>query len=136
MRAVPQHLTHPSLPLTCRHPRVCPNKSHGIVKAITLLQFVSDIQRVLIDANSYSEFPASNEGQSGVWIHQLSRRHSQAPFKKIKGTVQLVLFHPTKPNFFVAVRIMLVAIAIAPSDRSSRRRNIMLGCTILQNRNS
>lgn len=37
-------------------------------------------------------------------MHQISRRHSQAPFKKVKGQVQLVLFHPTKPHFFVAVR--------------------------------
>jgi ribosome biogenesis protein ERB1 len=39
-----------------------------------------------------------------VWIHQLSRRHSQAPFKKIKGAVQLVLFHPTRPHLFVATQ--------------------------------
>ncbi|KAI9067600.1 BOP1NT-domain-containing protein [Trametes sanguinea] len=45
-----------------------------------------------------------SEGQGGVWIHQVSRRHSQAPFKKVKGTVQLVLFHPTKPHFFVATQ--------------------------------
>lgn len=38
-----------------------------------------------------------------MWIHQISKRHSQAPFKKIRGSVQLVLFHPTKPHFFVAV---------------------------------
>ncbi|KAF9008687.1 NUC169 domain-containing protein [Cyathus striatus] len=42
--------------------------------------------------------------QRGVWIHQISRRHSQAPFTKIKGNVQLVLFHPTKPHFFVATQ--------------------------------
>jgi len=48
---------------------------------------------------------ASSEGQGGVWIHQISKRHSQAPFKKIRGSVQLVLFHPLKPHFFVAVRI-------------------------------
>ncbi|KAF8639737.1 hypothetical protein AX17_000999 [Amanita inopinata Kibby_2008] len=42
--------------------------------------------------------------QGGVWIHQVTRRHSQAPFKKIKGTVQLVLFHPLKPHFFVATQ--------------------------------
>ncbi|KAI0069034.1 BOP1NT-domain-containing protein [Artomyces pyxidatus] len=47
---------------------------------------------------------ASGEGQGGVWIHQLSRRHSQAPFRKVKGSVQLVLFHPTKPQFFVATQ--------------------------------
>lgn len=45
---------------------------------------------------------SSNESQ--VWIHQVSRRHSQAPFKKIKGTIQLVLFHPIKPHFFVATQ--------------------------------
>jgi len=47
---------------------------------------------------------SSGGGQGGVWIHQVSRRHSQAPFKKIKGSVQLVLFHPSKPNFFVATQ--------------------------------
>ena len=52
---------------------------------------------------------ASGGGQGGVWIHQVSRRHSQAPFKKIKGSVQLVLFHPSKPHFFVAVRARTLA---------------------------
>ncbi|KAF8485024.1 BOP1NT-domain-containing protein [Russula ochroleuca] len=47
---------------------------------------------------------SSGGGQGGVWIHQVSRRHSQAPFKKIKGSVQLVLFHPSKPHFFVATQ--------------------------------
>ncbi|KAF9449910.1 BOP1NT-domain-containing protein [Macrolepiota fuliginosa MF-IS2] len=42
--------------------------------------------------------------QSAVWMHQISRRHSQAPFKKVKGSVQAVLFHPTKPHFFVATQ--------------------------------
>jgi ribosome biogenesis protein ERB1 len=49
---------------------------------------------------------ASGGGQGGVWIHQVSRRHSQAPFKKIKGSVQLVLFHPSRPHLFVAVRAL------------------------------
>ncbi|TFY72476.1 hypothetical protein EVG20_g512 [Dentipellis fragilis] len=47
---------------------------------------------------------SSGGPQGGVWIHQISRRHSQAPFKKIKGSVQLVLFHPSKPNLFVATQ--------------------------------
>ncbi|KAH9978053.1 BOP1NT-domain-containing protein [Lactifluus volemus] len=47
---------------------------------------------------------SSGGGQGGVWIHQVSRQHSQAPFKKIKGSVQLVLFHPAKPHFFVATQ--------------------------------
>ncbi|KAG8862253.1 hypothetical protein FRB96_001832 [Tulasnella sp. 330] len=47
---------------------------------------------------------SSGEGQNGVWIHQISKRHSQCPFKKIKGSIQKVLFHPIKPNFFVATQ--------------------------------
>ncbi|KAG6855056.1 Ribosome biogenesis protein erb1 [Blastosporella zonata] len=42
--------------------------------------------------------------QGGVWIHQVTRRHSQAPFKKVKGAIQMVLFHPLKPHFFVATQ--------------------------------
>ncbi|KAF8631298.1 hypothetical protein AX15_002617 [Amanita polypyramis BW_CC] len=47
---------------------------------------------------------SSADTQRGVWIHQISKRHSQAPFKKIKGIVQLVLFHPLKPHLFVATQ--------------------------------
>ncbi|KAG2013904.1 WD repeat/BOP1NT protein [Coprinopsis cinerea AmutBmut pab1-1] len=47
---------------------------------------------------------SSGGAQNGVWIHQFTRRHSQAPFKKIKGAVQQVLFHPIKPHFFVATQ--------------------------------
>ncbi|KAL5508331.1 ERB1 [Sanghuangporus vaninii] len=46
----------------------------------------------------------SGKDQGAVWIHQVTRRHSQAPFKKVKGSVQLVLFHPSKPYFFVATQ--------------------------------
>lgn len=48
-------------------------------------------------------FAASGTGQASVWIHQTSKRHSQAPFKHVKGAVQRVAFHPLKPHFFVAV---------------------------------
>ncbi|KAK0468110.1 NUC169 domain-containing protein [Desarmillaria tabescens] len=47
---------------------------------------------------------SSGSNLGGVWIHQVTRRHSQAPFKKIRGSVQLVLFHPLKPHFFVATQ--------------------------------
>jgi hypothetical protein len=49
----------------------------------------------------------SGTGRSAVWIHQLSKRHSQAPFRNVKGTIQKTLFHPSKPHFFVAVRTIL-----------------------------
>ncbi|TFY81834.1 hypothetical protein EWM64_g2178 [Hericium alpestre] len=54
---------------------------------------------------------SSGGNQGGVWIHQMSRRHSQAPFKKIKGSVQLSLFHPTKPHFFVARYVRIYNLA-------------------------
>jgi hypothetical protein len=53
----------------------------------------------------------SGEGQ-GVWIHQITRRHSQAPFKKTRGAIQAVSFHPTKPQFFVAVSYVCAAFLI------------------------
>jgi ribosome biogenesis protein ERB1 len=38
-----------------------------------------------------------------VLIHQITKYQSQAPFRKLKGLVQRVMFHPIKPLFFVAV---------------------------------
>ncbi|KAJ7095181.1 NUC169 domain-containing protein [Mycena belliarum] len=52
----------------------------------------------------YMATVSSGGPQGGVWMHQITRRHSQAPFKKIRGAVQLVLFHPLKPHFFVATQ--------------------------------
>ncbi|CAJ0963899.1 unnamed protein product, partial [Mesorhabditis belari] len=40
---------------------------------------------------------------SSVIIHQLSKAKSQCPFSKKKGLVQSVAFHPTQPQFFVAL---------------------------------
>ncbi|KAM4540128.1 ribosome biogenesis protein bop1 [Odontesthes bonariensis] len=39
-----------------------------------------------------------------VFIHQVSRRRSQNPFRKNKGLVQCVAFHPVRPYFFVATQ--------------------------------
>ncbi|KAF8761538.1 Ribosome biogenesis protein YTM1 [Rhizoctonia solani] len=54
-------------------------------------------------SGDYFASVSGNESQGAVWIHQTSKRHSQAPFRKVKGAVQCVLFHPTKPHFFVAI---------------------------------
>ncbi|XP_070575629.1 ribosome biogenesis protein bop1-like [Ptychodera flava] len=43
-------------------------------------------------------------GSAQVLIHQLSTRRTQNPFRKPKGLVQCVLFHPTRPFFFVATQ--------------------------------
>lgn len=43
-------------------------------------------------------------GNRAVLIHQLSKHQTQAPFKRTKGAVQRIAFHPTKPHFFVATQ--------------------------------
>jgi ribosome biogenesis protein ERB1 len=40
-----------------------------------------------------------------VLIHQITKHQTQAPFRRLKGNIQKVAFHPIKPIFFVAVRI-------------------------------
>lgn len=39
-----------------------------------------------------------------VLVHQLSKHSSQSPFKKSKGIVQDAMFHPIKPQLFVATQ--------------------------------
>lgn len=39
-----------------------------------------------------------------VLIHQLTKQRSQNPFRKSKGLVQCVLFHPSRPYLFVATQ--------------------------------
>ncbi|KAJ3298725.1 Ribosome biogenesis protein 1 [Borealophlyctis nickersoniae] len=41
---------------------------------------------------------------TAVLVHQLSKRQTQNPFRKSKGLVQRVLFHPSKPFLFVATQ--------------------------------
>uniref|UniRef100_A0A665VIZ7 Ribosome biogenesis protein BOP1 n=1 Tax=Echeneis naucrates TaxID=173247 RepID=A0A665VIZ7_ECHNA len=45
-----------------------------------------------------------NSSHLQVLIHQLSRRRSQNPFRRNKGLVQCVSFHPVRPYFFVATQ--------------------------------
>ncbi|KAL6073145.1 Ribosome biogenesis protein 1 [Balamuthia mandrillaris] len=42
--------------------------------------------------------------KDSILIHQLSKKRTQNPFKRTKGQVQDVAFHPTKPFFFVATQ--------------------------------
>jgi len=39
-----------------------------------------------------------------VLVHQLSKRATQNPFRKNRGRVMRVAFHPSKPFFFVATQ--------------------------------
>ncbi|VDK45946.1 unnamed protein product [Anisakis simplex] len=44
---------------------------------------------------------APTNSPDAIHIHQLSKCKSQAPFKKMKGTITGVLFHPREPLLFV-----------------------------------
>ncbi|XP_051467354.1 ribosome biogenesis protein BOP1 isoform X2 [Apus apus] len=46
----------------------------------------------------------SDNSNMQVLIHQSSKRWSQSPFRRSKGLVQCVLFHPIRPYFFVATQ--------------------------------
>ncbi|KAJ2704038.1 Ribosome biogenesis protein erb1, partial [Coemansia spiralis] len=46
----------------------------------------------------------SEEGGSAVLIHQVSRHKSQRPFRRLKGAVQHVKFHPTRPWLLVTTQ--------------------------------
>jgi ribosome biogenesis protein ERB1 len=39
-----------------------------------------------------------------VLIHQISKHHTQAPFRKLKGPIERAVFHPSKPHLFVATQ--------------------------------
>ena len=43
-------------------------------------------------------------GLQAVMIHQLSKQATQNPFRKNRGRVQRVLFHPSKPFLLVATQ--------------------------------
>ncbi|KAI6047379.1 NUC169 domain-containing protein [Pisolithus marmoratus] len=75
----------------------------GVTLTITL-PAVSGLPKQITWHRKGDYLASVSSSESQVWIHQVSRRHSQAPFKKIKGTIQLVLFHPIKPQFFVATQ--------------------------------
>jgi len=53
----------------------------------------------------YFAIACPNGGPSNsVHVGRLSTKHLQKPFKKMKGIVSSVKFHPTKPIFFVATQ--------------------------------
>ncbi|KAG0258260.1 Ribosome biogenesis protein erb1 [Actinomortierella ambigua] len=52
----------------------------------------------------YFSTVAPDANNSAVLIHQLTKHQTQQPFKKTKGAVQRVMFHPNKPMFFVATQ--------------------------------
>lgn len=48
--------------------------------------------------------PAAPSGAQVLAIHQLSRRQSQHPFKKMPGIMRAIRFHPTQPHLVLATQ--------------------------------
>ena len=55
-------------------------------------------------AGDYFSSVCPKGNTKAVLVHQLSKCHSQNPFRKNKGIVARAMFHPTKPFFFVATQ--------------------------------
>ncbi|KAJ3311588.1 Ribosome biogenesis protein 1 [Blyttiomyces sp. JEL0837] len=67
------------------------------------LSFTKDVSRVVWHRKGdYFATVCPSGGNFQVAVHQISKRQSQNPFKKSYGTVQDILFHPSKPYLFVA----------------------------------
>lgn len=78
-------------------------------------QFSSGIRLIIDHSNEITNLSWHNRGDyfvavcsskagNPVIVHQLSKQISQSPFKKSKGYVQKVLFHPKKPFLVVATK--------------------------------
>ncbi|XP_061520605.1 ribosome biogenesis protein bop1 [Phycodurus eques] len=77
---------HQGLRLKIRHPKA--------VKQVAWHAKGDYLASVMPDHSSHQQ----------VFIHQLSTRRSQNPFRRNKGLVQSVSFHPVRPYFFVATQ--------------------------------
>ncbi|XP_033626829.1 ribosome biogenesis protein bop1-like [Asterias rubens] len=71
---------------------------------LCLTHFKATKQVVWHGKGDYFGTVVPDGGHSSVLIHQLSKRRSQTPFKKSKGLIQCIAFHPTRPYFFVATQ--------------------------------
>ncbi|GHJ86880.1 hypothetical protein NliqN6_3282 [Naganishia liquefaciens] len=82
----------------------------GTPKQVTWHRKGDYFATVAVDGKSllWTPQPKTNDhitaANKSVLIHQLSKHQTQSPFKRTKGAVQRVAFHPHKPHFFVATQ--------------------------------
>ncbi|ORY07319.1 BOP1NT-domain-containing protein [Basidiobolus meristosporus CBS 931.73] len=69
-----------------------------------ILTFKKDVKEVKWHKKGDYMATVCPDDSTSILIHQVSKHQSQAPFRKTKGQVQSVTFHPTKPLFFVATQ--------------------------------
>jgi len=64
----------------------------------------TDTRVVSMTFHARGDYFATTMRPSAVYIHQLSRMHSQIPIKRAEKEVRQVAFHPRSPALFVATR--------------------------------
>ncbi|KAJ1965637.1 Ribosome biogenesis protein erb1 [Dipsacomyces acuminosporus] len=90
-----------SLPVSWDMPTSA-EQSEGIHISIAFHKTVKSV--VWHRRGDYMATLTAEEGGSSVLIHQMSKHKSQRPFRKLKGAVQCIKFHPTKPWFLVTTQ--------------------------------
>lgn len=80
------------------------NRSPGTEGETTLRLSRQMVRSVLHSRVRFrTDLPINAAGNRGVLIHQLTKHQTQSPFRRTKGSVERVAFHPGKPHLFVAV---------------------------------
>ncbi|KAK4530757.1 hypothetical protein CCYA_CCYA05G1614 [Cyanidiococcus yangmingshanensis] len=102
--AVPQRAPATvALPPDVHWHEITERDGHGLPQGTLVIEHGKRIRHVAVHARcDYLAVVASDSDGSAVYIHQLSRRHTQVPFRKHLSNVQCTAFHPSRPFFFVA----------------------------------
>jgi ribosome biogenesis protein ERB1 len=83
---------------------VCSGSNYGDGQRLALQHGHAVKQVTWHGKGDYFATVMPDAGNSAILVHQLSKRRTQNPFNKMKGPVQRVLFHPSRPHFFVATQ--------------------------------
>ena len=73
--------------------------------AFYLLEHTRNVMQVTWHSKGdYFAAVINQTGHGGLCVHQISKHATQLPFKKTKGSIQRVIFHPLQPVLFVATQ--------------------------------
>ncbi|RKP09863.1 NUC169 domain-containing protein [Thamnocephalis sphaerospora] len=93
----------PSVAFACRWDKPTPEqKAQGILAVLVHRREVKQI--AWHRKGDYFATIQPEADDAAVLIHQLAKQQTQRPFRRTKGAVQRISFHPTKPLFFVATQ--------------------------------
>lgn len=79
-----------------------PKERHGILFYLKWKEGSLETLAWHSKGDYFATLTKNSSGKSQVYIHSLSKMIHQTPFSKIKGTINAISFHPSKPYFLVA----------------------------------